>query len=247
MLPTDDFNTLAQFFHLNSAPWANPNAQTEYPILYKEVGDPRAAVALPAPDTSPLMALLRTRRSCRAFLPRTMPMEELSTLLAGAYAVVGLGQLGDARMLYRRTVPSAGGLYPLEPYVTCQRVEGLEDGLYHYNVRDHSMEPIRIGNLLPELSRSLINQSYLNDGNVICLFCGVFDRTLVKYGPRGYRYVLMEAGHVAQNLCLMALERGLGSVCMGGFYDAEVNRFLDIDGIQEAALYCVGLGYPSAP
>ncbi|MCW3096783.1 MAG: dehydrogenase [Chthonomonadaceae bacterium] len=245
MLPIDDYNTLAQFFHLNSSPWANPNPKEEYPILYKQVGEPKSAVALPVPEDSRLLDLLRTRRSCRAFLPQTMPVSELSTLLAGAYAVIGMGQLPDARLLYRRTAPSAGGLYPLELYLTCQRVEGLEDGLYHYSMRDHSLEPIRFGTLFPGLSRSLINQTYLNDANVICLFSGVFDRSLVKYGPRGYRYILMEAGHAAQNLCLMALERRLGSVCMGGFFDAEVNQFLGIDGIQEAALYCVGLGYPA--
>ena len=245
MLPTDDFNTLVRFFHLNSSPWPNPNQKSEYPVQYKEVGEAQAAVALPPPEDSPLLDLLRTRRSCRAFLPQTMPVRELATLLASAYAVIGLGWLADQRRLYRRTVPSAGGIYPLELYLTCQRVEGLENGLYHYNVRDHSLEPVRSGSLFPELSRSLINQSYLNDANVICLFSAVFDRNLVKYGPRGYRYILMEAGHAAQNLCLMALERRLGSVCMGGFFDAEVNQFLGIDGIQEAALYCVGLGYPA--
>ena len=195
-----------------------------------------------------LRSWLSSAHGVRAVLSSLVPWRSANflTLLAGAYAVMGLGQLADERRLYRRTVPSAGGLYPLELYLTCQRMEGLEDGLYHYNVRDHSLEPMRSGRLFPELSRSLINQSYLNDANVICLFSGVFDRTLVKYGSRGYRYILMEAGHAAQNLCLLALERRLGSVCMGGFFDAEVNTFLGIDGMQEAALYCVGLGYPSA-
>lgn len=245
MLPSDDYITLARLFHLNSRPWANANLQAEYTVQYKSIGEPEAAVTLPYPDDTPLLALLRTRRSCRTFLSRTMPLEELSTLLAGAYAVTGMAQLADKRALYTRTVPSAGGLYPLEQYLLCQRVDGLADGLYHYNVRDHSLEPMRCGALFSELSRCLIDQHFLNDANIVCLFCGVFDRTLKKYGPRGYRYILMEAGHVGQNLCLMALERRLGSICLGGFYDAEINRFLGIDGVEEAVVYCIGIGYPS--
>jgi SagB-type dehydrogenase family enzyme len=73
----------------------------------------------------------------------------------------------------------------------------------------------------------------------------VFKRTLTKYGPRGYRYVLLEAGHVALNLCLLAGEHQLGSLCVGGFLDAKLNRFLGLDGINEAIVYCVGAGYPA--
>ena len=73
----------------------------------------------------------------------------------------------------------------------------------------------------------------------------VLDRTLHKYGARGYRYILLEAGHAAQNLCLLASERGLASLCVGGFADAAVNRFLGLDPRTEATVYCVGVGHRS--
>ena len=82
--------------------------------------------------------------------------------------------------------------------------------------------------------------------NVVVFLAAVFARTQTKYGPRGYRYVLLEGGHVAQNLCLMAAERGLGSLCMGGFIDAALNRFLDLAPLAEGAIYTVGVGHPEA-
>jgi SagB-type dehydrogenase family enzyme len=71
-----------------------------------------------------------------------------------------------------------------------------------------------------------------------------FGRTLKKYGARGYRYVLLEAGHVAQNICLTAAELGLGSLCVGGYRDRGLNHALGLDGQHEAVVYCIGVGYP---
>ena len=81
--------------------------------------------------------------------------------------------------------------------------------------------------------------------NVIVFLAAVFCRSQKKYGPRGYRYILLEAGHVAQTLCLGATERGLGTLCMGGFRDARLNRWLGLDGIDEAVVYSVAIGHPA--
>ena len=77
------------------------------------------------------------------------------------------------------------------------------------------------------------------------MISAVFPRTLRKYGARGYRYVLLEAGHVAQTICLLAAEQQLGSLCMGGFWDARLNAFLKFDGTTQAVVYCVGVGHPA--
>ena len=68
------------------------------------------------------------------------------------------------------------------------------------------------------------------------------DPTLRKYGPRGYRYLMLESGHIAQNITLLAAERNLSSVCMGGFEDSELNAALGLDGVSHAAFYCVAVG-----
>ena len=71
----------------------------------------------------------------------------------------------------------------------------------------------------------------------------MFWRSRFKYGARAYRFALMEAGHVGQNLLLAAAALGLDAVPLGGFYDRNVDAFLGVDGIYEASLYLVPVGY----
>jgi SagB-type dehydrogenase family enzyme len=140
-------------------------------------------------------------------------------------------------------VPSAGGLYPLELYAATQSIDGLADGLYHYQSLDHTLEPLKATTAVKDLGDLLLGQYFLDTANVALIFTAVFERTLKKYGPRGYRYVLFEAGHAAQNASLLAGESGVASVCVGGFRDGRLNEYLGLDGRSEAALYVVGLGY----
>ena len=72
----------------------------------------------------------------------------------------------------------------------------------------------------------------------------VFQRTQMKYAERGYRYVLLEAGHIGQNICLVANAVGLASCPIVGTYDAALERLIDIDGVTESVVYALGLGYP---
>jgi len=174
-----------------------------------------------------------------------MPSDELSVLLEGTYASTRHNSLADGLGFLPRTVPSAGGLYPLEVYVVLQRVETIPDGLYHYDVRGHGLEPMKSGMLFDVLCACLAGQDCFVSANVVIVFSAMFERTLSRYGARGYRYILFEAGHAAQNLCLIATERGLGSLCMGSFFDTKLNQFLGLDGVGEAALYSVAVGYPT--
>ena len=145
----------------------------------------------------------------------------------------------------RRSVPSAGGLFPLELFVFLQRVEGLSDGLYHYDVRGHSLEPLR-GDPIADLAPFLYPYPFVRDANLVFAVAAVFGRNQKKYGPRGYRYTLLEAGHVAQNICLRAVELGLGTLCMGGFEDSRLNRMLGLEPSKEGAVYAVAAGYDCA-
>jgi SagB-type dehydrogenase family enzyme len=246
MLPADDVTSLALFFHLNSAPRLNEEAPPDapYEVQYNEMAGAGPALALPRSGSpSPVLRLLQQRRSCRTFRPQPLPLAVLGTVLEGTYAVNRMNRLADGLSFLARSVPSAGGLYPLEVYVLAQRVLEVADGLYHYSVLGHSLEPVRTGDFAAPLGRCLVDQYYFASANAVVFFSAVFRRTLAKYGPRGYRYILLEAGHAAQNLCLLAAEQGLGSVCIGGFFDARLNQFLGLDGVSEGVVYCVGVGH----
>jgi len=246
MLPLEDGTTLPLLYHLNSEPWMNFEAYAEhaYEVEFKReegIGDP---VALPKPDEgSRLWQLLARRRSCRKFAPRSLPPAMLGTVLGGAYGLTNTTLLPSGFRFHSRSVPSAGGLYPLEMYLITQRVEGVSDGVHHYEVATRLLRPVRAVPTQEELVQLLLAQEFLENANAVIFLAAVFRRTLSKYGSRGYRYVLLEAGHVAQNLCLLAAELNLGSLCIGGFWDSRINRFLGLDGIHEAVVYSVGIGH----
>ena len=246
MIPLKDGETLSRLFHLNSEPWSNAEAYREaqdYEVEYKELhGAP--AISLPAPRDSALLKLLGARTSCREYQLANLPLENFSTILKSAYGITRTSSLPKLGKAYFRSVPSAGGLFPLEVYVLAREVESVSDGIYHYNPRRHSIEQWRAGDCFGELEDSMICAPFIRGTNLIFFVSAIFNRMQKKYGPRGYRYILLEAGHLAQNLCLMAAELKLGSLCMGGYYDSRLNNFLGFDGLTEAVVYSVAVGFP---
>jgi SagB-type dehydrogenase family enzyme len=248
VLPATDARSLALLYHRNSEPWLNVEAYEaeSYEAQHKTVEAIATPVALSHPDGVPgVIELVRKRSSCRSFAPTQMRFGQLSELIAGAYALTRVAVLPNGLELDTRAVPSAGGLYPLELYLLLHDVEHVADGLYHYNVLDHDLHPLRLGVDQHALRGALIAQPFLEHANVLVFITAVFDRTLAKYGARGYRYILFEAGHVAQNLCLLAAERELGSLCVGGFMDGKINAFLGLDVESEGTVYCIGVGHPT--
>jgi len=248
MLPYEDPFSLSLFFHWNSEPWNNvaayndPHARMEF----KVVGTAKDAIALPKSETSPLLELIAKRQSCREFAPEPIRLGELASVLDAGYGLTGLRRWENGHRTLGRPVPSAGGLYPLELYVVSSRVEGVAPGIHHFNARDHTLEPVSEPCTIEEILPDLMYQRFLEPASALCLLTAVLPRTLRKYGARGYRYVLMEAGHVAQNMCLRATEIGLAALCVGGFTDQRLNRRLLLDGSSEAALYGVAVGHMSA-
>ena len=133
-----------------------------------------------------------------------------------------------------------GALYPLELYVACTRVDETEQALYHYDPLRHGLERLRDTSpaALAELSPY---GDLLVTSAAVVLVTGVFWRSRFKYGDRAYRFTLLEAGHVGQNLVLAATTLGLGAVPIGGLRPAR-DAFLGIDGLHEASLYLFPLG-----
>ena len=137
--------------------------------------------------------------------------------------------------------PSGGALYPLELYVACSRVDEAERALHHYDPLRHGLERLRpmSADTLAELSPY---GEVLASSAAVLLVTGVFWRSRFKYGDRAYRFTLLEAGHVGQNVVLAATALGLASVPIGGFFDRRADAFLGIDGLHEASLYLFPLG-----
>ena len=121
MIPLEDPTTLSLLFHLNSEPWLNDEAYKSGAANqeFKRPEGILAETALPEVQNS-LSELFRKRRSCRAFSCETMPLTQVAALLAAAYGIVEIAAFGDQGKFLRRSVPSAGGLFPLEVYASRQ-------------------------------------------------------------------------------------------------------------------------------
>lgn len=249
MMPFEDATSLSLLYHLNSEPWGNTDAyqSVTYEVEYKEIASSLPVLSLPAIKDTEITRVAKNRWSCRAYETKTLPISSLSTLLWGSYGVsrTDISLLGGSLALLR-PVPSAGGLFPLEIYVATQRVEGLPDGLHHYDVRNHALKQLTVEPAFHVLRPHLFMFHAVENANVIVFMAAVFNRTQKKYGARGYRYVLLEAGHVAQNLCLLAVEQGLGSLCMGGYSDSGINEILGLTPRDEGVVYSVAIGWPVA-
>jgi len=143
-----------------------------------------------------------------------------------------------------RNAPSAGALYHIETYLSAKNIEGLAQGLYHYDIKSNSLETLVVGDFSTSLVHAFLGQQMLASAQLVFMWSGVFARSKWKYKQRGYRYVYLDCGHIAQNLALSASALGLGSCQVGAFYDDEINNILGLDGKGERVIYLSVVGHP---
>ncbi len=185
-------------------------------------------------NTSVEQVLLK-RRSIRTYSDEPLTLVELSQILWAAQGIT------DAQRGYR-TAPSAGALYPLEVYAVVENVEGIAQGVYQYRPHQHELAPVRAGSVNEALTDAALGQSSVKDGAVVIVISAVHERTTVKYGERGIRYVHFEAGHAAQNIYLQAVSLNLGMVVIGAFHEEEVRKILNMPE-AEHPLYIIPMGW----
>jgi SagB-type dehydrogenase family enzyme len=178
---------------------------------------------------APLTDALSQRRSVREYREEPVDLDAISQLLWAAQGITSdVGQ---------RAAPSAGALYPLEIYVV------TATGFFHYEPTAHQLETLGRDDLRAALSRAALSQSAVADAPAVFVITGVHGRTETKYGDRAERYVVLEAGHAAQNFLLQATALGLGAVPIGAFHDEEVRHVLGLPADHEP-LYLIPVGHP---
>lgn len=178
------------------------------------------------------------RRSVRRYSGEAMSLSEFSHLL---YYSEGITE----RRFGLRAAPSAGALYPIELYPVVNNVEGLSSGIYHYSAEDHSLDVVREGDFREELARHGAGQRFMGRANVALIMTAVFERSRWRYRERANRYIFLEAGHIGQNVHLVATSLGLGSCAIGAFYDDGFNGMLGLDGVGESVIYIMVVGKTS--
>lgn len=163
--------------------------------------------------------VLTNRETIRQFSPRELPRSFFEQIVADSYTVVGVDG--------RRTVPSAGAMYPLQHDFVVFRVYDIEPG--HYRLARQQNGLIRIGGYSWEkLEECLFPESY-REAAVFHAISFDITRSCEKYSSRAYRFALVEAGHAAQNCLSAATSLGIGSWEYGGYRDHELEQFCDLD------------------
>lgn len=198
-------------------------------------------VHLPSPNQKDGMSLVEAiarRRSVRNFAPNPISQSQLSQILWAAQGIT------DASWRLR-SAPSAGATYPLEIFVVCGKngIEDIDEGIYRYDIGNHSLLRHYKGDVRLELARAALDQEFIYQAPVDIVICALYSRTLARYDMRGERYVHIEVGHAGQNIYLQAVALGLGTVAIGAFYDEQVREVLRLDK-QYKPLYIMPVGKP---
>ncbi len=178
---------------------------------------------------------LRARRSVREFASTPLTLQQLSQILWA-------GQ-GETHPEGLRTAPSAGALYPLELIVAAGLVTDMPADVYRYRPRKHDLLQVKEGDQRRALAAAAGQQSWISDAPVIVAIAAVYQRTMKEYGKRGARYVEIDAGHAAQNVCLQAVALGLGTTMVGAFEDSRVKRLLGL-AADERPVGLIPIGRP---
>jgi SagB-type dehydrogenase family enzyme len=193
-------------------------------------------VKLPQPCFDGSVTLEQTlllRRSVRTYSRDPLTAEDVTQLLWAAQGVT--------HPRGYRTAPSAGALYPLELYAAVGHVVGLPTGFYRYRCLEHALELKSGRDLRPDLCAAALNQRPVERAPVTFLLTAVYERMTATYGSRGMRYVDMEAGHAAQNICLQAVALDLKSVLIGAFHGDDIKKIAALPG-EEEPLYLAPVG-----
>jgi len=189
---------------------------------------------LPKPKTHGEVSLetaIKQRRTIRSFTSEPLSLEQCSQLFWAAQGIT------EDRG-FKRAAPSGGALYPMDIYAVVGEncVKGLESGAYHYDPKGHAVSLVSKGDLRNKVAGAALSQTWMATAPLNILITAEYDRITRKYGNRGVRYAIIEAGHIGQNILLQSEAMGLGAGIVGAFNDDKVRQVVNIPPNHEPLL-----------
>jgi SagB-type dehydrogenase family enzyme len=182
----------------------------------------------------------------RFFVLKRSPvsLEIVSNLLYHTNGVTHVREFG-AKKVYFRATPSASASYPIEIYIINNNIDGIEKGIFYYHPLNHELVRIRQGDFSPEIIKNCFGITFIENSPFFVILTAIESRNLWRYRQRSFRYSMMEAGYVAENLVLASSNLNLAINLIGDFVDSEINNLLGLSDSDERALLIASVGFPS--
>ena len=204
---------------------------------------------------------IRSRRSLRQFTGKSMPLQELSTILFYGNGVTGdmamisedddpqwpKYSLGVPEVAHTRAASSGGGLNPISLYLVLQNVETVQDGIYIYLPFDHSLKKVLAFSEQKRQEHLALGRSWGTNVEpakvnlAVYYVYSVYENSR-KYGDMGLVFAVVEAGEIAAHIHLICTATKVGSADMGGWEKVQTERFLGLDGLSKQLVHTTVIG-----
>ena len=186
------------------------------------------------------LAIINRRKSHRVYTDQPVSLPALAYLL---WCTQGVKSVRGKSYATLRTVPGGGARHPFECYMAIRKVEGLEPGLYHYLPMKHQVEFLGGREDMEDMiGRTLLEQRWAEKASVVFYYSCVFYRAEWRYGVQAHPTVLIDSGHVTENLYLAATSIGLGGCAIASVDGPLANCVFGLDGEEETIFYAMPVG-----
>lgn len=233
------FKRLYRAYDIHSQPEIR-DLVTDAPLRF----DDRQRVGLPVEDEpvgATVLDVIQQRASGRNFGRRPLSAVKLATLLRHGNGVLATAHNSEGSF-YRRAAANSGDLGSVEVFPILLNVDGVEPGIYHFDSVAHDLTRIRAGSFGDWLREVVLFQAEFSGAAAALVLTSALGRVQTKYSDRGYRFALMDVGHVSENLYLVGTGLGLQVCATAGFIDDVLDSALQLDGLDVASMLIVLVG-----
>lgn len=190
-----------------------------------------------------VVKIISERRSRRNFTEENLSLAQLSWLL---WATQGVHEIFRQGIATRRTVPSAGARHPFETYVFAMRVNGLAAGIYRYLPIEHKLALIRLSDgLAAPLQEGCLDQPFAGEAAATFAWTAIPYRSEWRYPLTAHKIMLLDAGHICQNMYIAAESIGFGTCAVAAYDQDLMDKLIGVDGIDEFTVYVAPVGKPA--
>jgi len=205
-------------------------------------------ISLPDPNSTHLIMkdlreIVFSRESRRVYSDEKLSLEALSFLLWSSQGVKAVMKNNYATL---RTVPSAGARHPFETYIFVRLVKGLKRGLYRYVALSHSLVLEKEGDFASEVADAALGQKFVGHCAVTFVWSVIPYRTEWRYDLTSYKPILLDAGHICQNLYLACEALNLGTCAIAAYDQEKIDKLIGLDGYDEFVIYMAPVGKPKS-